>query len=344
MEPPQPVTFSDAALVRLTQILISHDYALERSLGCGSFSMVFKVRSIRHQCDFAAKISDVSDPARRGIAEREQLALIRLNHPNIVRLYDYFLEGDYWFLILEYASGTCLKALIRNADGAELPNAQALFAQICEAVAHVHARRLAHRDIKPGNILMDLAGRPKLADFGLCVAAEDGETRSDMAGSPQYCAPEVLQRVPYEPKAADIWALGVTLCEIVSGKIKWPQTIDAIVQIVVTSGIQVPPDCPVWAKKLVMAMTRMNPATRPTIDAVLAVPEIRNPPKAANGDERIGLASLRGAISLVKIPNGGKAAGLKRTRHSLQGRFLLNRRSTATLDFPTPTFPDLELE
>jgi serine/threonine protein kinase len=320
--------FSEEEIARLSEILAQHDYTMQEALGNGSFSCVFTVRSRRHNRNFAAKIMDVSRPQARQSALQEQVAIVSVMHPNIIRLYDHFAEDNFQFLILEHASACSLKTLIFQAGEEEIPNLWALFAQICDAVAHLHARGFAHRDIKPANILLDYGGRPKLADFGLSTAVQDGELRTDFVGSPQYCAPEILQRIPYDAKKADIWALGVTFYEMACGKIMWPEVTDRLVESIVVGGVPIKCNCPLHVARIVRSMTRASPAQRPTIDQVLALKDVQDAPRAAGRD-----GEGAGKVTVL-LPEWGKtvrgpvAPGKRRL--SLPGHAFMAKSSSLT--------------
>jgi serine/threonine protein kinase len=338
-DPGHKVEFAEEDITKLRNCLKEHQYLMGECLGSGGFSMVFKVHSVRRGCDYAAKITDVSAPSRRKIGDNEQLALMRLNHRNIIRLYDHFFEEDYQFLILEQSSTSSLRTLIRNAGDEEIPNMWGLFAQICEAVAYVHSHKLAHRDIKPANILMDHNGRPKLADFGLCIPVEDGQRRNDLVGSPQYCAPELLQREMYDPKQADIWALGVTLREMACGRIEWTGTREDIIQSIITDGIPIERGTAPAVMKLIRAMTHPNPRQRPTMEKILAVEEVQK--ARPSGVQKTDVDSSFEKRHVLRFPEWAAAShtipglGSHRT-----GRRVVGATKSAGFDASMLTFAD----
>ena len=102
----------------------------------------------------------------RQLLDREINIQKSLNHPNIVKLYEAFIDRDYLYLILEYVSGGTLYKQIKNNNGFNQPKSIQLLLQICKAVKYLHDRSIIHRDIKPENILLDNQGNIKLADFG----------------------------------------------------------------------------------------------------------------------------------------------------------------------------------
>src|SRR5215472_12916359 len=144
---------------------------------------------------------------------REARALARLNHPNIVAVYDFGQAGGLSYFIMEYVDGVNLRELER-AGKLSPREALQIVPQICEALQFAHDEGIVHRDIKPENILFDKKGRVKIADFGIAKMLGRGaepaltETRG-VIGTPQYMAPEQVERPQQVDHRADIFSLGV---------------------------------------------------------------------------------------------------------------------------------------
>ena len=153
-------------------------------------------------------------------AERRILA--RLEHPGIARLLDGGVTEDGRpYAVIEYVEGRPLVDHCRE-HGCDLEERLRLFGQVCEAAAHAHRNLVVHRDLKPGNILVDAAGRVKLLDFGIAklLDAGDGGAAADVTRAPltpDYAAPEQLTGEPVTT-ATDVYALGVLLFELLTGK------------------------------------------------------------------------------------------------------------------------------
>ncbi len=156
-------------------------------------------------------------------AERQILA--NLEHPHIARLYDGGMTGDGEpFLAMEYVEGDDLIAHC-DARRLDVPTRLRLFLTVCDAVAHAHARRVVHRDLKPGNVLVTPEGVVKLLDFGIAKLLEPGA--SDAATlprqrlfTPEYAAPEQIEGA-LTTTAVDVHALGVVLFELLTGQRPW---------------------------------------------------------------------------------------------------------------------------
>jgi serine/threonine-protein kinase len=164
---------------------------------------------------------------RSGLAERmarEREILATLEHPNIARLYDAGVDADGQpYLAIEYVEGERIDAFAAR-HALTLPQRLQLFLQVARAVAHAHANLVVHRDLKPSNILVTAAGEVRLLDFGIAklleqgVAEETALTREvGRALTPDYAAPEQIQGKPIGT-AADVYALGVVLFELLSGQ------------------------------------------------------------------------------------------------------------------------------
>jgi eukaryotic-like serine/threonine-protein kinase len=164
---------------------------------------------------------------RAGLAERlerEREILATLEHPNIARLYDAGVAGDGQpWLALEYVAGERIDAW-SDRHALDVPARLRLFLQVARAVAHAHANLVVHRDLKPGNILVTDAGEVKLLDFGIAKLLDQGVARetdlTQQAGralTPDYAAPEQILGRPVGT-AADVYALGVVLYELLAGQ------------------------------------------------------------------------------------------------------------------------------
>ncbi|OHT02253.1 CAMK family protein kinase [Tritrichomonas foetus] len=254
----------------VSKILEEHGFSMMERIGRGGFSIIFRVYSNKYNSEFAAKITNKASTRHKTsniTSQIEENALKQFDHPNIIKLYDSFHEGDLAFLILELCTPASLYSLIKDAP-IPSPKLFIYMKQIVSAIQYCHSRGFVHRDIKPQNILIDIYGRSKLADFGMAIPVEKGQKLTDYIGSPQYLPPEMIRKVPYDPYKADIWSLGVTFYEMAMGPIDWPKNIELIVSSIMDGGIVVNTSTPKSVAKMVMAMTNMDPQKRPTIDVI----------------------------------------------------------------------------
>lgn len=199
------------------------DYILLRRLGRGGMGKVYLARDVLLDRLVALKVLNGSFASDAGLVRRfrrEAKAAAQLNHPNIVRVYAVREEKKVPYIAMEYVEGQTLEQ--RLAATGPMPWQQALdiARQVAEALACAHANGIVHRDIKPGNVLIDPSGQVRVTDFGLAkfVNATSGIT-SDGAflGTPQYMSPEHCGAGLISP-ASDVFSLGVMLYEMLSGQ------------------------------------------------------------------------------------------------------------------------------
>jgi hypothetical protein len=162
--------------------------------------------------------ADSTDLAR---AEREARLAARLDHPNVVAVFNLVVDfdTDARWLVMEYVDGTTLSRLVRERGGLSPDEAAPLLRQAADALAAAHAAGIVHRDVKPSNILVDRSGRVKLADFGIArISTDPSLTQTGMVtGSPAYLPPEVASGERGD-EAVDVWSLGATIFYVLSGR------------------------------------------------------------------------------------------------------------------------------
>ncbi len=203
------------------------DLELFECLGRGGMGTVFRARQRRLDRSVALKVLTPREETPAGLPERferEARTLARLVHPGIVTIHESGREDDFCWLLMECVEGTTLRDLLRQGA---LDPARALLIveQLCAALQYAHERGVVHRDIKPENVLMDVDGRPKIADFGLAKllgepAALVSLTASrQVLGTLRYMAPEQLDRPLEVDHRADLYALGVVIYEMLTGEV-----------------------------------------------------------------------------------------------------------------------------
>jgi serine/threonine protein kinase len=196
-------------------------------LGRGGMGAVYKARQPMLDRLVALKILPPQAAGGPGFTDRfnrEARALARLNHPNIVVIYEFGQVNGLPFFIMEFVDGLNLRQL---EHAARLPSGEALaiIPQICEALQFAHDAGVVHRDIKPENILLDKTGRVKIADFGIAKmvggeSTELGITGTKQAiGTPHYMAPEQVEKPETVDHRADIYSLGVVFYEMLTGEL-----------------------------------------------------------------------------------------------------------------------------
>jgi len=203
---------------------------------------------------------------------REIEIMYKLDHPHIIKLYSHFEDDEDFCLIMQIASKGQLYSLIKRLKRLDQRTAAQYMREVISAIKYLHTRNppIIHRDIKPENILLDQDGRCKLADFGWSNFDDGNKNRQTYCGTPEYLAPEMVTKSGHN-ESVDIWALGVLLFEMLTGRTPFNFTGDRIqlynniksLRIVWTD------DFPQLAKDLVGRILKLNPKDRITLDQMI---------------------------------------------------------------------------
>lgn len=221
------------------QTMQEHEYKILNPIGEGGFATCFTCFSEKYNCTYCVKLMELSSE-RKTLPETfnaEINSLIKVTHPNVVGIYDYFNSKNILYIILEYCTGGSLDRIIQKKKKIEPPELYSMCKQILTALQVVHSLGIAHRDIKPQNILLDNHQRPKLADFGLAQQITKSELSERFSGSLPFKSPEILNMKPYDPFLGDVWALGVTFYYMAFGELPWKANTMTDWKLLVESGI-----------------------------------------------------------------------------------------------------------
>lgn len=264
-------------------------YLVGRYLGHGAMGRVYLGQHPDLQLQVAIKVIDkrhADDPRYRRQFLQEARLASQINHPNVIRIYDVDQDGDSCFMVQEYVDGGDVAALIRKTTPGGLPLRDALRIATGAAAGLAAAERLhiIHRDIKPSNILITRAGEPKLADLGLArklrhatdTTTADGTITQpgSTVGTPAYMAPEQILTTGQVDIRADIYSLGATLFEMVTGQPPFPGTsTEDILRRHLHDPVRDPrlltPKLPRRVALLIMRMLAKRPEDRPPSAAAL---------------------------------------------------------------------------
>src|ERR687884_602604 len=204
-------------------------YNIERTLGKGAMGVVYEGLDPRLGRRVAIKTilkaghpeTLVQDYTARFL--REAQAVARLNHPNIVQVYDFGEEDDIAYLVMEFIKGKELKTFFDANERFDLKEAVRIMCELCDALDFAHNAGIIHRDIKPANVMLDAQARTKLTDFGVARVQDSDKTSVErtqagtMVGTPAYMSPEQITGANID-KRTDVFSAGIILYQFLTGE------------------------------------------------------------------------------------------------------------------------------
>jgi serine/threonine protein kinase len=255
-------------------------YELIASLGGGIITTVYSARAAGADSLCAVKMlrSDWDDqPIAIKLLQREARACLSVQHPHLVRVLEAHVMTPPYFLAMEYLSGESLRQRIRRDYSIDLPSALWIARQIAQALAALHRKGFIHGDVKPDNIRLVDVGKAVLLDLGF--AHRPGENapfleKGYILGTVNYLAPELCEQNPRDDARADVFSLGMTLFEMLTGQLPYPHGEPLEVMhrhrtedpLLLTDYL---PDAPSAITELVDSMLSRQPNERPSIGALL---------------------------------------------------------------------------
>ncbi|PKK17627.1 aurora kinase C, partial [Columba livia] len=253
------------------------DFEIGRPLGKGKFGSVYLAREQSTKFLVALKILFKSQVEKEGVEHqlrREIEIMAHLQHPNILRLYNYFHDERRVFLILEYAPGGELYKELQRQGRFDATRTATLMEEAADALLYCHGKKVIHRDIKPENLLLGLMGELKIADFGWSVHAPSLRRRT-LCGTLDYLPPEMVEGREHDEKV-DLWCLGVLCYELLVGHPPFEspshnETYHRITKV----DLHFPPPVPEGARDLISRLLRRSPAQRLPLRDVLQHPWVR---------------------------------------------------------------------
>jgi serine/threonine-protein kinase len=199
-------------------------YRLLSALGTGASAHVYLAEDVSLQRHVAVKVLQPGLAADEAFLKRfraEARSVASLNHPHVLRVFDWGEEASEPYLVLEYLGGGSLRDLLDRDVRLSHAQAAALGADVAQGLAYAHVRGLVHRDVKPANLLFDEEGRVRIADFGVARALAEAawtEPAGAMVGTARYISPEAAEGKPVEGRA-DVYSLALVLYEAVTGTV-----------------------------------------------------------------------------------------------------------------------------
>ena len=212
-------------------------FVLTAYLGSGAFKTVSKARN--ETPGDIPEVVALGFPHQQdedGIAElvKEFTVLSRLVHPNVLRVYALERQEGMAFLAMEYVEGETLRTWLKQRGSLAADEALRYVGLLCEALAYAHAAHVLHRDVKPENVLVAAGNVPKLVDFGVArILARTSQKASTNIGTVDYMAPEQMQGAA--GTNADLWALGVTFYELLTGRRPFVGEVGEVIQGIISA-------------------------------------------------------------------------------------------------------------
>lgn len=283
-------------------MILCDRYEILDVIGAGGMSIVYKARCHRLNRNVAIKVLKPEFSSDKNFVTKfrvEAQASAGLTHPNIVNVYDVYDDEGIYFIVMELIDGITLKDYI--AENGRLPMDKAIdfSIQIASGLEAAHESHVIHRDIKPQNIIVSKNGNLKITDFGIAKAASSNTLTSGAMGSVHYISPEQA-RGGYSDERSDIYSLGITMYEMVTGRVPFDGDNNVSVALMhIQSDIIAPreyyPDIYSSFEKIILKATQKKPERRyltasaliadlkrvqnnPNIDIVVAPTSITNSP------------------------------------------------------------------
>ena len=251
-------------------------YERGKFLGKGGFAKCYELKRVDNEKIFAAKIFD-----KQGLSNgRSKKKLIneikihkKLNNANIVGFEKFFEDKDNVYILLELCSNQTLKELVKRRKRLNELEVQCYTLQIIRALRYLHNHKIIHRDLKLGNLFLTSKLELKLGDFGLAAKLEyDGQRRKTVCGTPNYVAPEILEKKNGHSYEVDIWSLGVVIYTMLFGVPPFDAKDEKIIyKKIKMNNYTFPENIKVEnsAKKLISSLLNLDPSKRPSLDAIM---------------------------------------------------------------------------
>src|SRR3954468_958324 len=203
-------------------------YTIERTIGSGAMGVVYEGvdpqlgRRVAIKTILKTQLDEATAKDYSARFIREAKAVARLNHPNIVQVYDFGQEGNVAYLVMEFIKGKELKAFFDANERFDLKEAVRIMCELCDALDFAHNAGIIHRDIKPANVMLDSQGRTKLTDFGVARVQDSDKTvektqAGTIVGTPAYMSPEQITGVNID-KRSDLFSAGIILYQFLTGE------------------------------------------------------------------------------------------------------------------------------
>ncbi|MBQ8984004.1 MAG: protein kinase [Lachnospiraceae bacterium] len=271
-------------------IMLGDRYEIIELVGSGGMSEVYKAKDHKLNRHVAVKVLKNEFSDDRNFVSKfrvEAQSAAGLAHPNIVNVYDVGEDDGIYYIVMEYVEGITLKDYIYNKGRLSVEEALDFSLQIASGIEMAHQNHTIHRDIKPQNIIVSKNGTLKVTDFGIARAATSNTVASSAMGSVHYISPEQA-RGGYSDEKSDIYSLGITMYEMVTGHVPFEGDNNITVALMHIQGEMIPPrqyypDIPAAFEKVILKCTQKKPERR-YLTASALIADLHRVATNPNGD------------------------------------------------------------
>ena len=246
-------------------MFIGDRYEIVDKVGSGGMSDVYKALDHKLNRYVAIKVLKPEFSEDKTFVSKfkvEAQSAAGLVHPNIVNVYDVGEDDTLHYIVMELIDGITLKKYIEKKGPLPVKEAVSIAIQVSQGIEAAHNNNIIHRDIKPQNIMISREGKVKVTDFGIARAASSNTINSNAMGSVHYISPEQA-RGGYIDEKSDIYSLGITLYELITGKVPFEgdSTVSVALQHIndeIPSPKEIVPDLPVSVEKIILKCTQKS--------------------------------------------------------------------------------------
>jgi serine/threonine protein kinase len=248
-------------------------YARGRLLGKGGFAKCYELTDVKSGKTYAGKIiskNRLAKPHQKEKIAREVELHRNLKHKHVVGFHSYFEDEDNVYIVLENCSKKSLVHVLKNRKTLTEPEVRYYMKHLIDGCKYTHEQKIIHRDLKLGNMLLNENMHVKIADFGLATKVEyEGEKKMTVCGTPNYIAPEVLQKKGHSYEA-DIWAMGCIMYALLVGRPPFEtSTLKETYMRITANKYYLPTHISLAARNLIQKLLAADPAARPTLEKIL---------------------------------------------------------------------------
>ena len=248
-----------------TGMIIAERYEIVGKIGTGGMADVYKAMDHKLNRFVAVKVlkpefREDTTFIKKFISEAQAAA--GLTHPNIVNVFDVGDDGGVYYIVMELIEGITLKEYISKKGKLSIKEATSIAIQVSMGLEAAHSHGIVHRDVKPQNIIISTDGKVKVTDFGIARAASSNTISSNVMGSVHYSSPEQV-RGGYSDEKSDIYSLGITLYEMVTGRVPFDGDTTVAIAIKHLQEEMVPPsvytpDLPYSLEQIILKCTQKS--------------------------------------------------------------------------------------